>query len=65
MLAPAAGLMSNRPVLRNGWSASSLLSGIQAMDKDCLQAIKSELPDDPEELQKLQEATPLFLENLS
>ena len=44
------------PVLRGGWSASSLLSGIRAMDQDCLNAIKRELPDDPQELQQLQEA---------
>eukprot|EP00435_Cladocopium_sp_Y103_P030716 s3790_g7.t1 len=44
------------PVLRGGWSASSLLSGIRAMDQDCLNAIKRELPDDPKELQQLQEA---------
>lgn len=43
------------PVLRNGWTASTLLSGIGAMDQDCLSAIKQELPDDPHELQKLHE----------
>lgn len=33
---------SERPVLRNGWSASTLLAGVHAMD---LQVIKRELPD--------------------
>ena len=45
-------------VLRNGWSASTLISGIGAMDRDCLSAIKQELPDDPEQLQKLHEVRP-------
>ena len=45
-------------VLQNGWSASTLLSGIGAMDRDCLSAIKQELPDDPEQLQKLHEVRP-------
>ena len=44
------------PVLRNAWSASTLLSGINHMDNDMLKCIKTELPDNPEDLQKLEEA---------
>ena len=44
-----------QPVLRNGWSASTLLSGIHAMDADGMKAIKQELPDDPVELQRMHE----------
>ncbi|CAK9072400.1 unnamed protein product [Durusdinium trenchii] len=46
-------MASPQPMLRNGWSAATLLSGIQHMNMDCLQAIKKELPDDPDQLAKL------------
>ncbi len=49
-------MASPQSVLRNGWSAATLLGGIGTMDQDCLLAIKQELPDDPGELQKLHEA---------
>lgn len=54
-----AGLImgSPQPVLRDGWSAATLLGGIGQMDADCLQAIKQELPDDPDELKALQQAS--------
>lgn len=42
-----------QPVLRNAWSAATLLAGIQHMDNDVLQSIKKELPDDPQELARL------------
>lgn len=49
--------MASAPAkLASGWSASALLSGIRRMDNDCLAAIKQELPDDPNELQQVQEA---------
>ena len=44
---------SERPVLRNGWSASTLLAGVHALD---LQVIKRELPDSLEDLEKLYDA---------
>lgn len=46
---PKAG----RPLLRNAWSASTLLGGVTALD---IQAVKRELPDDPAELRKYYEA---------
>eukprot|EP00913_Durusdinium_trenchii_P008476 g7960.t1 len=54
-VATRTGMVSTspQPVLRGGWSASTLLSGIQCMNNDCLKAIKQELPDDPDQLQKL------------
>ena len=57
-------MASPQPVLRNGWSASTLLYGIQHMDSDCLKAIKEEMPDDPEQLQKLHQANS-YIANLS
>eukprot|EP00435_Cladocopium_sp_Y103_P027339 s550_g6.t1 len=47
---------SGQPVLRNAWSASTLLAGINSMNQDCLKTIKEELPDDPAELAKLNQA---------
>lgn len=49
-------MASPEQVLRNGWSASTLLSGIGHMNQDCMMAIKEELPDDPAELEKLRKA---------
>ena len=46
---PKAG----RPLLRNAWSASTLLGGVTALD---IQAVKRELSDDPAELRKYYEA---------
>ena len=52
-----SAMASPRPVLRNGWSASTMLAGIHHMDKECLLAIKQELPDDPNQLEKLKQAS--------
>ena len=52
-----------KPVLMNGWSASTLMAGIGTIDQDCLKQIKQELPDDPQELAKLNEVTVLFWKN--
>ena len=54
-------MASPQPVIRNGWSASTLLAGINCLDQDCLRAIKEELPDNPDELAKLHEVSPVFL----
>lgn len=42
------------PLLRHGWSCSTLLSGIAHMDEDSLAMLEQELPEgaDLEELQK-------------
>ena len=53
-------MASPRPVIRNGWSASTLLAGINCLDQDCLRAIKEELPDNPDELAKLHEVSLVF-----
>lgn len=34
-----------------------MLAGIHHMDKECLLAIKQELPDDPNQLEKLKQAS--------
>lgn len=52
---------SPAPVLKNAWSAATLLAGISAMDQDCLKVIKQELPDDPKELEQLQQVGPRLL----
>lgn len=49
---------SPAPVLKNAWSAATLFAGINAMDEDCLKLIKQELPDDPEQLEKLHQVGP-------
>lgn len=58
-------MASPQPMLRNGWSAATLLSGIQHMNMDCLQAIKKELPDDPDQLAKLCEVETLDCNSLN
>lgn len=45
--------VSGRPTIRNAWSAGTLLSGVRALDA---RVIKSELPDNLEELQKMSQA---------
>ncbi len=52
-----------QPVLRNAWSASTLISGCNCIDKDSLAYIKQELPDDPKELAKFHEASIVFTWN--
>lgn len=50
------GAMAGSPVLRNGWSAESLLAAVAALDQDAGLMESLELPDDPEELAALVEA---------
>ena len=58
-----AGAMAASPVLRNGWSAESLLAAVAAMDQDAGLADSLQLPDDPQELAALVEAW--FLSSLN
>ena len=42
--------------LRNAWSASTLPSGVNALNEEAFSAIKDELPDDVEQLRSLEKA---------
>lgn len=49
--------MSTSPLLRNQWSAETLLSAIKCMDADAALAhIQADLPDDPDQLAELYQA---------
>lgn len=50
-------MAEKQQVIRNAWSASTLISGLNCIDQDCLAHIKEELPDDPQELAKYKEAS--------
>lgn len=54
-------MASTPPTLRNSWSAQTLLSALKAMDNDVdagvLAALQEQLPDDPNELEQMYQAS--------